>query len=71
MNTSTFRTSGKHSAGARERNLLGKDIGGIKGFNFDIRIQFGAGAYVCGEESALIESAEGKRGNPVTASFPG
>ncbi len=50
--------------GARERNLLGKDIAGIKGFNFDIRIQFGAGAYVCGEESALIESAEGKRGEP-------
>ena len=50
--------------GARDRNLLGKDIGGIKGFNFDIRIQFGAGAYVCGEESALIESAEGKRGEP-------
>jgi [NiFe] hydrogenase diaphorase moiety large subunit len=37
---------------------------GKKGFNFDIRIQFGAGAYVCGEESALIESAEGKRGEP-------
>jgi [NiFe] hydrogenase diaphorase moiety large subunit len=50
--------------GARDRNLLGKDIGGIKGFDFDIRIQFGAGAYVCGEESALIESAEGKRGEP-------
>jgi [NiFe] hydrogenase diaphorase moiety large subunit len=50
--------------GARDRNLLGKDIGGIKGFDFDIRIQFGAGAYVCGEESALIESAEGKRGDP-------
>ncbi len=50
--------------GARDRNLLGKDIGGIKGFNFDIRLQFGAGAYVCGEESALIESAEGKRGEP-------
>jgi [NiFe] hydrogenase diaphorase moiety large subunit len=50
--------------GARERNLLGKNIGGIEGFNFDIRIQFGAGAYVCGEESALIESAEGKRGEP-------
>ncbi len=50
--------------GARERNLLGKDIAGIKGFNFDIRIQFGAGSYVCGEESALIESAEGKRGEP-------
>lgn len=50
--------------GARERNLLGKNIAGIKGFDFDIRIQFGAGAYVCGEESALIESAEGKRGEP-------
>lgn len=50
--------------GARKKNYLGKDIGGKKGFNFDIRIQFGAGAYVCGEESALIESAEGKRGEP-------
>ena len=50
--------------GARKRNLLGKNIGGIQGFDFDIRIQFGAGAYVCGEESALIESAEGKRGEP-------
>lgn len=49
---------------AREKNYLGKDICGKKGFNFDIRIQFGAGAYVCGEESALIESAEGKRGEP-------
>jgi [NiFe] hydrogenase diaphorase moiety large subunit len=48
----------------RHRKLLGKDIAGKKGFNFDIRIQFGAGAYVCGEESALIESAEGKRGEP-------
>jgi [NiFe] hydrogenase diaphorase moiety large subunit len=49
---------------ARDKNYLGKDILGKKGFNFDIRIQFGAGAYVCGEESALIESAEGKRGEP-------
>ena len=49
---------------AREKNYLGNDIGGKKGFNFDIRIQYGAGAYVCGEESALIESAEGKRGEP-------
>ena len=49
---------------ARGKNLLGKNIGGIKGFNFDIRIQLGAGAYICGEESALIESAEGKRGEP-------
>lgn len=49
---------------AREKNYLGKNIMGKKDFNFDIRIQFGAGAYVCGEESALIESAEGKRGEP-------
>ncbi|MGD9328141.1 MAG: NAD(P)H-dependent oxidoreductase subunit E [Cyclobacteriaceae bacterium] len=49
---------------AREANFLGKDICKKKGFNFDVRIQFGAGAYVCGEESALIESAEGKRGEP-------
>lgn len=48
----------------REKNLLGKNIAGKEGFDFNIRIQFGAGAYVCGEESALIESAEGKRGEP-------
>ncbi|MFZ2655032.1 MAG: NAD(P)H-dependent oxidoreductase subunit E [Victivallales bacterium] len=48
----------------RDDNLLGTFIGGKQGFNFDIKIQFGAGAYVCGEESALIESAEGKRGEP-------
>jgi [NiFe] hydrogenase diaphorase moiety large subunit len=48
----------------RKEKLLGKDIGGKKGFDFDIRIQYGAGAYVCGEESALIDSAEGKRGEP-------
>lgn len=48
----------------RNKNLLGKNILGHEGFDFDIRIQFGAGAYVCGEESALIESAEGKRGEP-------
>ncbi len=47
----------------RNKNLLGNNILG-KGFNFDIRVQFGAGAYVCGEESALIESSEGKRGEP-------
>ncbi len=50
--------------GAHKRKFLGKDIAGIKGFDFDIRIQLGAGSYVCGEESALIESAEGKRGEP-------
>ncbi len=48
----------------RSKNVLGKNAGGKDGFNFDIRIQMGAGAYICGEESALIESAEGKRGEP-------
>lgn len=48
----------------RDDGLLGHGIGGQSGFDFDIRIQLGAGAYVCGEESALIESCEGKRGTP-------
>lgn len=48
----------------RDNGMLGKSVAGIEDFDFDIRIQFGAGAYVCGEESALIESAEGKRGEP-------
>lgn len=48
----------------RKEGLLGTEINGIKQFDFDIRIQLGAGAYVCGEESALIESMEGKRGEP-------
>ncbi|MGB1223292.1 MAG: NAD(P)H-dependent oxidoreductase subunit E [Mycobacterium sp.] len=48
----------------RRDGLLGSDIGGLPGFAFDIRIQMGAGSYVCGEESALIESCEGNRGTP-------
>jgi len=48
----------------RSENLLGKDIGGVAGFTFDIHIHMGAGAYVCGEETALIESLEGYRGEP-------
>jgi [NiFe] hydrogenase diaphorase moiety large subunit len=48
----------------RERGFLGHLVAGKAGFEFDVKIQFGAGAYVCGEESALIESAEGKRGEP-------
>ena len=48
----------------RATHLLGNDILGQAGFNFDIQIHLGAGAYVCGEESALIESLEGKRGIP-------
>jgi [NiFe] hydrogenase diaphorase moiety large subunit len=50
--------------GLRKKNLLGKNIAGKKGCHFDITIKLGAGAYVCGEESALLESAEGKRGEP-------
>jgi [NiFe] hydrogenase diaphorase moiety large subunit len=46
----------------RAAGLLGKDILGKAGFDFDIQIHLGAGAYICGEESALIESLEGKRG---------
>jgi NADH-quinone oxidoreductase subunit F len=48
----------------RKENLLGKNILGKAGFNFDISIFLGSGAYVCGEETALIESIEGKRGTP-------
>ena len=49
----------------RSNNLLGKNILG-KGLDFDIRIQMGAGAYICGEESSLISSCEGLRGDPKT-----
>ncbi len=49
--------------GFRNQNLLGNNILQA-GFDFDIRIQMGAGAYVCGDETALIESCEGKRGTP-------
>jgi [NiFe] hydrogenase diaphorase moiety large subunit len=48
----------------RKENLLGKSIAGNKAFDFDIKIQLGSGAYVCGEETALIESLEGSRGEP-------
>ncbi|MHB9119414.1 MAG: NAD(P)H-dependent oxidoreductase subunit E [Burkholderiales bacterium] len=48
----------------RQAGLLGEDILGQQGFSFDIEIHLGAGAYICGEESALIESLEGKRGVP-------
>jgi NADH-quinone oxidoreductase subunit F len=49
---------------AREKGYLGKDILGIEGFNFDIVVKEGAGAFVCGEETALIASIEGERGMP-------
>ena len=48
---------------AREMGLLGKDIFGT-GFNFDITLRLGAGAFVCGEETALLTSIEGNRGEP-------
>ncbi len=48
----------------RKQGLLGKNVGGKKGFDFDIQINMGSGAYVCGEETALIESLEGQRGEP-------
>ncbi len=48
---------------AREYGLLGKDIFGTD-FNFDITLRLGAGAFVCGEETALLASIEGKRGEP-------
>ena len=48
---------------AREYGLLGKNIFGT-GFNFDIQLRFGAGAFVCGEETALMVSIEGNRGEP-------
>ena len=48
---------------ARERGLLGKNILGL-GFDFDIEIRLGAGAFVCGEETALMTSIEGHRGEP-------
>lgn len=55
---------------AREVGLLGTDILGT-GFNFDIELRYGAGAFVCGEETALIHSMEGHRGEPtVKPPFP-
>ncbi len=55
---------------AKKQGLLGKNILGSK-FSFDIMIKYGAGAFVCGEETALIHSVEGKRGEPtVKPPFP-
>lgn len=55
----------------RDQRLLGSAIQDHPGFDFDIAIHVGAGAYVCGEESALIESLEGKRGTPrIRPPFP-
>ena len=55
----------------RRGRLLGASICGAQGFDFDIDIHLGAGAYICGEESALIESLEGKPGKPrIRPPFP-
>lgn len=55
---------------ARNNNFLGKNILG-SGFDCEIYVQRGAGAYICGEETALLESLEGKRGNPrIKPPFP-
>jgi NADH-quinone oxidoreductase subunit F len=58
-------------AQARVAGYLGQDILGKNGFNFDIEIRQGAGAYICGEETALFEAIEGKRGFPrIKPPFP-
>ncbi len=49
---------------ARQKGYLGNNIAGINGFNFDLYVKEGAGAFVCGEETALIASIEGQRGMP-------
>ena len=55
---------------AREYGLLGKNILDF-GFDFDVELRYGAGAFVCGEETSLIHSMEGKRGEPtVKPPFP-
>ncbi len=55
----------------RRANLLGANICGVDDFDFDIEIHLGAGAYICGEETALIESLEGKPGRPrIRPPFP-
>ena len=58
-------------AQARSAGLLGRDILGKNGFHFDITLRVGAGAYICGEETALFEAIEGKRGFPrIKPPFP-
>lgn len=56
---------------AREAGYLGRDLFGKEGFHFDIELRVSAGAYICGEETALFEAIEGKRGFPrIKPPFP-
>lgn len=58
-------------ARARKAGYLGRDLFGKTGFHFDIELRLGAGAYICGEETALFEAIEGKRGFPrIKPPFP-
>ncbi len=50
----------------RNAKMLGRNVCGKDGFDFDVRMQMGAGAYICGEETSLISSCEGLRGDPKT-----
>lgn len=65
-----YRIMGEAVAEARRAGFLGKNIFGAN-LNFDIEMRLGAGAYICGEETALLESIEGKRGLPrIKPPFP-
>jgi NADH-quinone oxidoreductase subunit F len=60
----SYRRLKKAIAKARAAGYLGRNILGRAGFHFDIEVRLGAGAYICGEETALFEAVEGKRGFP-------
>jgi NADH-quinone oxidoreductase subunit F len=65
-----FKVMGDALEEARQAGAIGKDIFG-SGWDFDIEMRLGAGAYICGEETALLESIEGKRGFPrIKPPFP-
>ncbi len=65
-----FKVMGDALAQARQAGIVGENILG-SGLNFDIEMRLGAGAYICGEETALLESIEGKRGFPrIKPPFP-
>jgi NADH-quinone oxidoreductase subunit F len=65
-----FKVTSEAVAEARQTGVLGANILGA-GFSFDIEMRLGAGAYICGEETALLESIEGKRGLPrIKPPFP-